>query len=211
MNNLEITPLRAYDPQQPVDLEAAGHVVKTGFGGRTLAECIEDAQGHLQTAKLVQFAHFNKTLIGFAMYETFNQSKDLYLNGIVIQRTNQAQNVGTTMVRQACKQQQAERIFAVTRNPAIVRVMQSVCDYVQPSPEHAVGSQITDVQVTELADCIGLPKDDLPYHRGRYPEDLYDVEPRHANQQFQQQFNDYYSLQDPRDAVLLIGEVNNDN
>lgn len=183
----------------------AGEIVKSGFGGRTLEECVADATDHLDHAKLIQTVKLGSLTVGFAMYETFSDGTDLYLNGIVIDRMDQSKGLGASMVAEAMASTAVKRLFAVTRNPAIIRLMETVCCKSSP----AIGRKsyaIADGELAYLAGLIGLPETDLPYHRGRYPADLYDRDPRHRNSALQQEFEQRLDLSCPTDAVLVVGE-----
>lgn len=206
MNDIRITPLAPYTSEAQVDSVSAGEVVQTGFGGRTLDDCIADAEEHLRTAGLVQYVFSEEQLVGFAMYEEYPGSL-LYLNGIVLRHEAQSRAIGTTMLHEAIEATNAKRLFAVTRNPAILRMFETVCNLVQPTAKCPHGSIVSEAEVARLATKIGLPQDNLPYHRDRYPRDLYDRIPTHRNPVVQEQFEITYDLRNITDAVMLIGEI----
>ncbi len=206
MNDIKITPLAPYTSETQVNSMSAGEVVQTGFGGRTLDDCIVDAEEHLRTAGLVQYVFSEEQLVGFAMYEEYPGAL-LYLNGIVIRQQAQNRKIGTSMLREAIETTNAKRLFAVTRNPAILRMFETVCNLVQPTARSPHGSIVSEAEVARLATKIGLPQDDLPYHRDRYPRNLYGRIPTHRNPVIQEQFETVYDLRNITDAVMLIGEI----
>ncbi len=207
MLDIQISSLEANT--KGLDEVRAGEIVQAGFGGRSLSECITDARDHLENAKLLQTARVGKTIVGFAMYEQFSEGADLYLNGIVIDRSAQAIGLGCAMVTKAVFTTSTERLFAVTRNPAIFRLMESVCVSITPTLT-GKDLELSQRQLITLSSLINLPTEDLPYHRGRYPLDLYDRTPTHHDSKLQSEFERRFDLSDATDAILVVGDTNHE-
>lgn len=192
------------------DLPAAeaGEVVHSAFGGRGLEECIDDAVDHLRTAKLLQVARSSggSAVQAFAMYERFDDPDALYLNGIVVRREAQGRGLGRLMLGQAIQELEPALVFAYTRSPNMVRTFNEVCVESTPSLG-GVGLSLDNDVMRSLAELTGSPTSDLPYHRGRYPTDLYDAQPTNARSEVQLAFEEQLDLHDMRDGIMVVGKV----